>query len=101
MPTVRAHKATSHRNRGWETFTDAIIKTVSAGSNPVVFVLWGGFAKKKAKLIDSDRHEVIEGTHPSPLSAHNGFFGSRPFSAINTALTGMGKSPIDWQLPDV
>ncbi len=99
--TVRAHEAASHRAKGWEKFTDAVIAAVNAGSNPVVFLLWGGFAKKKAKLIDSDRHTVIEGTHPSPLSAHGGFFGSRPFSAVNAALEAIGKEPIDWQIPDV
>ena len=99
--TVRAHQPASHRDRGWETFTDAVIDAVNRGSNPVVFVLWGGFAKKKAKLIDSDRHTIVQAAHPSPLSAHNGFFGTRPFSAINAALERLGKEPIDWQIPDV
>ena len=99
--TVRAHQPASHRGRGWERFTDAVIEAVSGGANPVVFVLWGGFAKKKAKLIDAGRHVILQGAHPSPLSAHNGFFGTRPFSAINAALADFGKPPIDWQIPDV
>jgi uracil-DNA glycosylase len=99
--TVRAHTPNSHKDKGWETFTDAVIKKVSDKSEPVVFVLWGGYAKKKAKLIDKKKHTVIEGTHPSPLSASNGFFGSKPFSTINKALEKQGHKPIDWSLPDV
>ncbi len=98
--TVRAHTPASHANQGWETFTDAVIRAVSAKTDPVVFVLWGAYARKKAKLIDASRHTIVEGAHPSPLSAKL-FFGSKPFSAINTALTGHGKAPIDWQLPDL
>jgi uracil-DNA glycosylase len=96
--TVRAGKANSHQGKGWERFTDAVIQAVSARSEPTVFVLWGNYAKKKVKLIDA-RHSTLTGTHPSPLSAHNGFFGSRPFSAINAALQAHGKTPIDWRLP--
>lgn len=99
--TVRAHTANSHKGKGWETFTDAVLRAVNAKETPVVFVLWGGYAQKKLSLIDTSRHTVIQSAHPSPLSAHNGFFGSRPFSKINTALTAAGKSPIDWQIPDL
>ena len=99
--TVRHKTAASHKKFGWMKFTDAVIKAVNARQDPVVFLLWGGFAKKKIKHIDADRHIIIQGTHPSPLSARNGFFGSKPFSAINNALVEMGKEPIDWQLPNL
>lgn len=99
--TVRAHEANSHKNKGWERFTDAVIQALSAKTDQVIFVLWGGNAQKKLKLIDAERHVVIQSAHPSPLSARNGFFGSRPFSRINAALAAAGKPPIDWQLPDV
>jgi len=98
--TVRAHEPNSHKGRGWETFTDAVIRAVNVKDSPVVFVLWGGYAQKKLALIDAARHTVIQSAHPSPLSARNGFFGSRPFSAINTALTARGTLPIDWQIPN-
>jgi uracil-DNA glycosylase len=98
--TVVAHTPNSHRNRGWETFSDAVIRKVNDKRDRVVFVLWGGYAQKKEKLIDKDRHVVQKGAHPSPLSARSGFFGSRPFSAINRALSEAGKAPIDWQLSD-
>ncbi|WP_194916629.1 uracil-DNA glycosylase [Catenulispora rubra] len=97
--TVRAHEPASHKDRGWEKFTDAVIKDVSARETPVVFVLWGAHAKKKAKLIDSSRHAIVQGAHPSPLSAKL-FFGSKPFSAVNEALAGFGQEPIDWRLPE-
>jgi len=97
--TVRASNAGSHRNRGWETFTDQIIRLVNNKKDRVVFILWGAFAQKKKSLIDSDRHYVIEAPHPSPLSAHRGFFGSRPFSRANAALLEAGRSVIDWSLP--
>ncbi|MDX1934311.1 MAG: uracil-DNA glycosylase [Capsulimonadales bacterium] len=96
--TVRAHEPASHKGKGWETFTDAVIRAVSAKATPVVFVLWGGHAQKKLPLIDTNRHTVIQSAHPSPLSAKNGFFGSKPFSGINAALTANGQKPIDWQL---
>ena len=99
--TVRAHEANSHRKRGWEVFTDSVIKAVSAKERPVVFVLWGKPAQKKKSLIDSDRHVVIESPHPSPLSAHRGFFGSKPFSRVNNALNNTDQTSIDWQLPSV
>ncbi len=99
--TVRTHSPASHRGKGWETFTDSVIRAVDARADPVVFVLWGAFAQKKRALIDTSKHTVVESVHPSPLSARSGFFGSRPFSAINNALQAAGKSPIDWQLPDI
>ncbi len=96
--TVRAGQAGSHAKKGWETFTDAVIKVVAARPRPAVFLLLGAPAKKKAALLDRTRHRVIEGVHPSPLSASQGFFGSRPFSAVNRALVELGQEPIDWQL---
>ncbi len=76
-----------------------MIARVNEHEKPVVFLLWGGFAQKKRLLIDESRHVVVAGVHPSPLSAHNGFFGSRPFSAVNQALARVGRTPIDWQVP--
>jgi len=99
--TVRAHEPNSHKGRGWETFTDAVLRSVNDRSTPAIFVLWGNPAQKKLKLIDASRHTIIKSAHPSPLSARTGFFGSRPFSQINAALTAAGGSPIDWQLPDI
>jgi uracil-DNA glycosylase len=99
--TVRAHTPNSHKNHGWEKFTDTVITAVNEKRDPVVFVLWGGYAQKKRPLIDTTRHTVVQSAHPSPLSARNGFFGSRPFSAINNALLANGKPAIDWQLPDL
>ena len=96
--TVRAHEANSHKKKGWETFTDAIIKAVSERERPAVFVLWGSPAKAKKALIDTERNRVIEGVHPSPLSASKGFHGSRPYSAINKALVELGYPEIDWSL---
>jgi uracil-DNA glycosylase len=96
--TVRAHEPASHKDQGWEKFTDAVIKAVNARDTPVVFVLWGAHAKKKAKLIDGTKHAIVQGAHPSPLSAKL-FFGSKPFSAVNDALRGFGQAPVDWQLP--
>lgn len=96
--TVRAHTPNSHKDRGWETFTDAVIRAVSAKPDPVVFVLWGTYAQKKEKLVDATRHTVIKTAHPSPLSARNGFFGSKPYSTINEALKKNGKPEINWQL---
>lgn len=99
--TVRAHAPNSHKGKGWEQFTDAIIRKVSEKTDPVVFVLWGGNAQKKLSLIDSSKHTIVQSAHPSPLSARTGFFGSKPFSQINAALEAALTSPIDWQLPDV
>ena len=97
--TVRAGKAGSHQRKGWETFTDEVIKAVSAKSETVVFVLWGAAAGRKRDLIDLDRHQIISAPHPSPLSAHRGFFGTKPFSTINQLLDDSGRQPIDWALP--
>jgi len=99
--TVRAGAANSHKNKGWETFTDAALRALNARPEPVVFVLWGNYARKKRALIEAGRHTVIESAHPSPLSARNGFFGSKPFSKINAALRKNGREAIDWQLPEV
>ena len=99
--TVRAHQANSHKSKGWEKFTDEAIRQVNAKTEHVVFVLWGGYAQKKLPLIDTSRHTVVQSAHPSPLSAHNGFFGSKPFSQINAALRAHGQTEIDWQLPDI
>jgi uracil-DNA glycosylase len=96
--TVRAGQAASHQGKGWETFTDEVIAAVNAKPEHVVFVLWGSYARKKRSLIDAARHTIIESPHPSPLSAHNGFFGSRPFSRANDALVAHGQQPIDWTL---
>ena len=96
---MKAHTANSHAGKGWEKFTDAVIRTVSAKQERVVFVLWGGYAGKKAALIDESRHTILRSAHPSPLSAHNGFLGSKPFSQINAALRESGRGEIDWCLP--
>ena len=98
--TVRAHAPNSHRGKGWERFTDAVIHAVNAKDAPVVFVLWGAAAQRKASLITATRHQIIRAAHPSPLSARNGFFGSRPFSAINAALRAAGTPEIHWRIPD-
>lgn len=98
--TVRAHTPNSHKDRGWEQFTDAAIRAVSAREKPAVFLLWGNYARKKAKLVDAKRHVVIEGAHPSPLSAKL-FMGSRPFSRVNAALAQLGHAPIDWQISSI
>jgi uracil-DNA glycosylase len=98
--TVCAHQANSHKGHGWETFTNAVIRAVNAKSDPVIFVLWGGYAQKKQPLIDTERHTIIASAHPSPLSARNGFFGSKPFSQINTVLHANNPPQIDWQIPD-
>ncbi|MGP1471461.1 MAG: uracil-DNA glycosylase [Schwartzia sp. (in: firmicutes)] len=98
--TVRAHEANSHRGRGWERFTDQIIAHLNAREKPLAFILWGTPARKKKSMIDTARHFVVESPHPSPLSAHYGFFGSRPFSKVNAFLARVGETPVDWQLPD-
>ncbi len=97
--TVRAREAASHQRRGWETFTDRVIEVVNDKPERVVFVLWGASARKKKALVDTDRHTVIESPHPSPLSAHRGFFGSKPFSRANDALRSAGRDPVDWCIP--
>ena len=98
--TVRARQAASHRSAGWETFTDEVIRAVSAKPERVVFILWGAFARRKKSFVDLTRHVVIESAHPSPLSAHNGFFGSKPFSRANAALAAAGRQPVDWSVLD-
>ena len=98
--TVRGGEAASHQKHGWETFTDRVIEVVAAKDEPVVFILWGASARRKCALIDTARHTIIESAHPSPLSAHNGFFGSRPFSRTNAALAAAGRDPVDWDLTD-
>ncbi|WP_034058485.1 uracil-DNA glycosylase [Lacinutrix jangbogonensis] len=95
--TVRAHDAGSHQKQGWETFTDAVIKTISANKENVVFLLWGGFAKKKAKLIDTEKHHILTSGHPSPLSANRGYwFGNRHFSESNAILKKLGLVEVEW-----
>ena len=98
--TVRAGKAASHQGKGWETFTDEVLRAVNAKPERVVFILWGATARRKKALIDTSRHVVVESAHPSPLSASSGFFGSRPFSRANAALVEAGREPVDWSLPD-
>ena len=97
--TVEMGRAASHRERGWERFTDAIIRDVNARTEPVVFMLWGSYAQKKAAFVDTSRHLVLKAPHPSPLSAHSGFFGCRHFSKANAFLQSRGLDPIDWALP--
>lgn len=95
--TVRAHEAGSHQKRGWETFTDAVIEKISEEKEGIVFLLWGGFAKKKKKLIDTSKHQIFESGHPSPLSANRGYwFGNKHFSKTNDFLKSIGLSSIDW-----
>ena len=94
--TVRATSAGSHQGKGWEQFTDAAIKKLNDERSGIVFILWGNYAKQKGMHIDRAKHFVIESAHPSPLSAHNGFFGSRPFSQTNAYLAKQGKPVIDW-----
>lgn len=96
--TVKAGAAHSHKGQGWEQFTDEVIRKLSARDKPVIFVLWGRPAQMKRKLIDTSRHAIIESVHPSPLSAHRGFFGSKPYSKINNQLTEWGMDPIDFCL---
>lgn len=97
--TVRTGEANSHRGKGWEIFTDRVISFLSENTQSCVFVLWGANAQQKTQLIDSQKHFVITSAHPSPLSAHRGFLGSRPFSAINNYLIDTGQTPIKWGLP--
>ncbi|UAK24405.1 uracil-DNA glycosylase [Sphingomonas nostoxanthinifaciens] len=101
--TVEMGRAAAHQGRGWETFTDAVIRLVAAKDDPVVFMLWGAYAQKKASFVPSaqqgGRHLVLKAVHPSPLSAHGGFFGCRHFSQANAFLEAHGQAPIDWALP--
>jgi uracil-DNA glycosylase len=103
--TVENGRAASHRERGWEKFTDAVIRLVAARPDPVVFILWGSYAQKKAAFVEDvtrgGRHLVLKAPHPSPLSAHAGFFGSKPFSRTNAFLERHGSAPIDWHLPEL
>ena len=98
--TVEMGRAASHRDRGWERFTDAVVRAVNAKPEPVVFMLWGSYAQKKAAFVDASRHLVLKAPHPSPLSAHSGFFGCRHFSKANAFLESRGLPPIDWALPE-
>jgi uracil-DNA glycosylase len=97
--TVRAGEPMSHRGKGWERFTDRVIAELNKRERPIVFILWGRPAREKKAMIDTSRHFIIESAHPSPLSAHYGFFGSRPFSRANEFLRRAGMEPIDWALP--
>ncbi len=94
--TVRAHQAASHANKGWETFTDEVIKQISDKTENVVFMLWGNYAKVKGKVIDTKKHLILNTVHPSPLSVYRGFFGCKHFSRANEYLTAHGKTPINW-----
>lgn len=103
--TVEEGKAVSHRGRGWERLTDAIVQLVNARAEPTVFLLWGAYAQKKAGFVEDvargGRHMVLRAAHPSPLSAHNGFFGCRHFSRANAFLVARGRAPVDWALPPI
>ena len=94
--TVKAHSAGSHQGKGWEQFTDAVVRALAERREHLVFILWGGYARRKGAFIDRNRHCVIESAHPSPLSAYNGFFGSKPFSRANAYLAEHGVAPVVW-----
>ena len=98
--TVREHQANSHKGKGWEIFTDRVIELLNEREKPIVFILWGANAKSKAQLITGKQHLILEGAHPSPFSAYNGFFGGQYFSKANTFLTEKGEGPIDWDLKE-
>lgn len=99
--TVRSGQPNSHKGQGWETFTGRVIETLNRREKPVVFILWGSQAQAKLELIDASRHHIIRSPHPSPLSAHRGFFGSRPFSRTNAFLRSVGEPEIDWQIDNL
>lgn len=99
--TVRAHNPASHKGRGWEEFTDAVIQAVNEQDRPVVFILWGSPARAKKRFLTNPKHLVIESPHPSPLSSYRGFFGSKPFSKTNDFLIKNGEKPIDWQIENI
>lgn len=99
--TVREGQANSHHNMGWEYFTDRIISILNNREDPIVFILWGSNAQSKLNIINNPRHYIIKSVHPSPLSAHRGFFGSKPFSKTNNFLISIGKTPIDWQIENI
>jgi uracil-DNA glycosylase len=94
--TVRAQSPGSHQNKGWETFTDAVIRTISDQKDAIVFLLWGAYAQKKGEIIDGNKHKILSSAHPSPFAANRGFFGNKHFSQTNTYLEKKGLSPIDW-----
>jgi uracil-DNA glycosylase len=98
--SVQCAQAASHQGKGWETFTDRVIEVVNCEREGVVFMLWGSYAQRKGAIIDSVRHCVLKAPHPSPLSAHRGFFGCGHFIAANQYLQGRGEAPIDWRLPE-
>lgn len=99
--TVRAHQAASHQNKGWEMFTDAAIRAVNEQDRPIVFLLWGSFAQKKAAMLNNKKHLILQAPHPSPLSAYRGFFGCKHFSQTNEFLKANGIEPIDWQIENI
>ena len=99
--TVQAHRANSHRDKGWEIFTDKIISLLNQREKPVAFIFWGSPARRKKAMITNPQHFIVESPHPSPLSAYRGFFGSRPFSKVNKFLESVGEEPINWQLPNI
>ncbi|UKS29091.1 uracil-DNA glycosylase [Paenibacillus sp. HWE-109] len=99
--TVREDTPNSHKGKGWEMFTDNIIRTLSDREQPVIFVLWGSHAQAKERLIDTTKHYIIKSVHPSPLSSYRGFFGSKPFSKVNAYLIEQNREEIDWQLPNL
>lgn len=99
--TVRAHQANSHRGRGWEEFTDAAIQALNRQDRPIVFILWGRPAQSKKRMLNNPNHLILEAPHPSPLSAYNGFFGSKPFSQTNCFLQEHGEEAIDWQIENI
>ena len=99
--TVRAHQAASHQQKGWEKFTDAAIQVLNQQDRPIVYLLWGSFARSKKAMLDNPKHLVLEAAHPSPLSAYKGFFGCKHFSKANAFLEQNGESPIDWQITNI
>ena len=99
--TVRAHAAASHQNKGWEQFTDAVIEQINKEDRPIVFMLWGSFARSKKKMLNNPKHLILEAPHPSPLSAYRGFFGCHHFSKCNEFLKANGIEPIDWQIENI
>ncbi len=99
--TVEKGQAASHRNKGWESFTDRVIEALNSRDKPMVFILWGSYAQKKGAFIDTSKHLVLKGPHPSPLSAHRGFFGCQHFSKANDFLIKNNQAPIDWELPEM
>lgn len=99
--TVRQGEANSHKGKGWERFTDRVIELLNEREKPVIFILWGRHAQAKKKLITNKNHHIIESVHPSPLSARRGFFGSKPYSKVNTILANMGERQIDWEISNI